>query len=96
MALRIQERAGSVRIPVRAQPRSARSEVIGEHDGALKVRVTSAPVDGEANRELVRLLARLFGVPRSGVRVVAGGSARDKVVEVDGIDGARAMDLLSR
>jgi uncharacterized protein YggU (UPF0235/DUF167 family) len=55
MSVRIEQREGFVRIPVHAQPRASRSEVVGEHDGALKVRLAAPPVDGEANRELVRL-----------------------------------------
>jgi len=91
MTLRIEERGGAVRIPVRAQPRASRSEVAGEHGGALRVRLAAPPVEGAANDELVRLLARVLGVPRSAVRVVAGQRGRTKVVEVEGVDAAAAL-----
>ncbi|HEX7119778.1 MAG TPA: DUF167 domain-containing protein [Longimicrobiales bacterium] len=94
MAIRFETSDGAVRIPVRAQPRASRSELAGEYDGALKVRLAAPPVEGAANAELVRLLAKTLGVPKSSVRVVSGESGRNKVVEVDGVgidDVARAL-----
>jgi hypothetical protein len=72
------------RVPVRLTPRGGadRVEGVGE-DGALRVRVAAPPVDGAANEALRRLLARELGVPPSAVRVVAGTSARHKVIEID-------------
>ncbi len=77
-----------MRLSVRAQPRASRSELAGEHDGALKVRLAAPPVEGEANRELVRFLAKLLDVARSRVAVVAGETGRNKVVEVEGLTPA--------
>ena len=62
-----------------------RVDGVGE-DGALRVRVSSAPVDSAANESLCRLLARELGVARSGVRILAGMTSRRKVVAVSGID----------
>jgi len=58
---------------------------VGE-DGVLRVRVTAAPVDFAANDALGRLLARELGIARADVRIVAGATARRKVVAVVGID----------
>ena len=55
---------------------------MGEHDGALRVRIAAPPVDGAANDELVRLLARSFGVPRSAIEITGGHAARLKTVSV--------------
>ena len=96
MNLRIEQRGGTVRIPVRAQPRASRSEIAGEHDGALRVRLAAPPVEGAANDELVRLIARVLDVPRSAVRIVAGERGRTKVVEVDGVDAETVLRALSR
>ena len=53
-------------------------------DGAeLKVRLASPPVDGRANDELVRWLAKALGVPRSAVLLVRGERSRSKVLRVD-------------
>jgi len=92
MAIRFEQRGDAVRIPVRAQPRASRSELAGEYDGALKVRLAAPPVEGAANEELVRFLARLLGVPKSAVRVVSGETGRNKMVEVEGV----AVDDVAR
>lgn len=83
-ALRVEPYEDSVRFAVRVQPRAARSEIVGVHGDALKVRLAAAPVDGAANVALVELLAEALGVPRRCVRIVAGTTTRGKVVEVDG------------
>jgi uncharacterized protein (TIGR00251 family) len=75
------------------QPRATRSEIVGLHGAALKVRLQAPPVDGAANEALVTLLAERLGVPRRAVRVVAGASSRAKTVEVEGTteDAVRAL-----
>jgi uncharacterized protein (TIGR00251 family) len=82
MAPVISVTAGAVRITVRVQPRSAHNRVLGVQGGALKVQVTAPPIDGEANRALVALLAEWVGVPRRSIAVTRGQAARDKLVEV--------------
>jgi hypothetical protein len=69
-------------------PRAKRNELAGQRAGALLVRVTAPPVDGKANDAVCRLIAKAAGVPPSRVSVVRGGSARDKVVRVDGVEAA--------
>ena len=58
---------GGVEISVRAQPRASRSEVVGLHGDQLKIRITAPPVEGAANTELIKLLAKLLGVSRSAL-----------------------------
>jgi uncharacterized protein (TIGR00251 family) len=82
---------------VRLQPRAGRSEVVGERDGAVVIRVAAPPVEGRANEALCAFIAERAGVPKRTVSVVAGERARDKVVRVDGVDAMqlrRALGLL--
>jgi uncharacterized protein len=74
------------RIAVRVQARSSRDEIDGEREGAVVVRVKAPPVDGRANVALRRLVAKRLGVAPSRVSVVRGASARDKLIEVEGLD----------
>jgi uncharacterized protein (TIGR00251 family) len=74
------------RIAVRVQARSSRDEIDGEREGAVLVRVKAPPVDGRANVALRRLVAKRLGVAPSRVSVVRGASARDKLIEVEGLD----------
>jgi len=78
------EKDGVVTFSVRVVPRASRSEIVGEHDGALRVRIAAPPVDGAANEELVRLLARAFEVPRSAIEISAGHASKLKTVRVTG------------
>jgi uncharacterized protein (TIGR00251 family) len=84
------------RVVVHVQPRARRTEVVGPHGDAVKVRLAAPPVDGAANAELARFVAERLGVARASVRVVAGAAARRKVVEVDGVDGAAVRGALLR
>ena len=91
--LRVEVRGSAVRVSIHVQPRAARSEIVGLHGAALKVRLRAPPVDGAANEALVTLLAERLGVARRAVRVIAGASSRAKTVEVDGTteDAVRAL-----
>lgn len=80
----ISQRGDAVRITIHVQPRASRTELAGEHGDAIKLRVAAPPVEGEANREVCRFLARLLSVAPSAVEVVSGESARRKVVEIQG------------
>jgi uncharacterized protein (TIGR00251 family) len=92
-----EQRNESVRVRIRVQPRASRTEIAGEHDGALKVRVAAPPVDGAANEELVRFIAKRMGVAQSRVRVTTGETGRSKVIEIDGVDvHSVRMALLDR
>jgi hypothetical protein len=68
--------------------------VAGFHGEALRLRVTAPPSGGAANREVVRLLATLLGVPASAVAITGGLSARKKRVRVQGIAVATVRDRL--
>jgi uncharacterized protein (TIGR00251 family) len=91
--LRVDVRGLVVRVGVHVQPRASRSEIVGVHGSALKVRIQAPPVDGAANDALVTLLAERLGVPRRAVRVVGGVTSRAKTVEIDGTteDAVRAL-----
>ena len=85
MSLRVNQLDGRVRFSVRVQPRASRSEIVGLHGDALKLRLSAVPVEGAANRELVRLLAEVFAVGARAVKIIAGSGSRSKVVEIEGI-----------
>lgn len=73
----------SCTIKVRVQPKSSRNQVGGFQDGALRVRVTAAPTEGQANAAVIALLAKTLGVSKSRLGIIRGYSSRDKVVSVD-------------
>ncbi len=80
---------------VRAQPRAAKSEIVGAHGDALKVRLAAPPVDGKANEECRKFFAKLFQVPVSSVEIVVGDLARDKIIRIHNISKTRVVEKLS-
>jgi len=73
----------SCTIKIRVQPKSSRNQVDGFQDGALRVRVTAAPTEGQANAAVIAILAKTLGVSKSRLEIIRGYSSRDKVVSVD-------------
>jgi uncharacterized protein (TIGR00251 family) len=94
--LRINESDGCVRFSVHVQPRASRDEIAGEHGDAIKIRLSAPPVDGAANAALVKFLAATFNVPRRDVMILAGESARAKVVEIRGITERTVREVITR
>lgn len=82
------------RIEVRLQPRASRDELLGLRDGVLQARVCAAPVDGEANRALCRLIARRAGLAPSRVEVIRGERGRLKLVRVVGLGERELAEAL--
>ncbi len=76
------------------QPRASRDEVAGLQGEAVKVRVTAAPVEGEANEAVVRLLSRSLEVPRSSVSIARGHGGRRKQVRIEGLAAAEVRRRL--
>ena len=75
---------------MRVSPGARRTEIAGRHGDGWKVRVAAPPEDGRANEAVLRLLAERLGLPRRAVTIVSGHTAREKVVELDGISQERA------
>jgi uncharacterized protein (TIGR00251 family) len=69
-------------LTIRVQPGARRSEVVGPHGDALRIRVAAPAVDGKANAELVRFLAEHLGVPARAVEITRGHTSRTKVVHI--------------
>jgi uncharacterized protein (TIGR00251 family) len=74
------------RVSLRVAPGATRSGVIGRHGDAWKVRVTAPAEGGRANDAVVHLLADTLALPRASVTLVSGHSARDKIVELAGVE----------
>jgi uncharacterized protein YggU (UPF0235/DUF167 family) len=78
-----------MRIAVRAKPGVKRAYVkettdLFEKSGERRfvVAVNERAVDGKANRAIERALAEHFNVAPSGVRIVSGVTAKEKIVEI--------------
>lgn len=75
---------GDTWIEVKVKPRSRESSLEAAGDGSWVARIKAPPVDGKANRELVALVAKEFGVARSAVEIRTGAASRLKRVRISG------------
>jgi uncharacterized protein len=87
------EKDGAIFFGVRVVPRASKSEVVGEHDGALKARIASPPVDGAANAELIKLLSKVFGVSKSEVEIVSGLTSKQKQIKISNLASEKFLQV---
>jgi len=91
--IKFTQNENTVTFAIRVIPRASRSEIVGEFEGSLKVRISAPPVDGAANAEVIKLLSKEFGVARSSVSIVSGESSKTKRIRVEGITVKRLQEL---
>ena len=87
------ENSDGVTFTVRVVPRASRSEVAGLHDGALRVRIAAPPVEGAANRELVKFLAKKFKVAPAAITLLSGATSKNKVIRIANPGAATFAEL---
>jgi uncharacterized protein (TIGR00251 family) len=86
----------TARVRLRVSPGARRSEIAGRYGEGWKVRVSAPAEDGRANDAVLALLAERLQLPRRSLTIVSGHSARDKVVEMAGIDAHESERRLER
>ena len=94
--MKINEHDGAITFDVRVIPRSSKSEIVGEIDGVIKIKVKAPPVDGAANEELIKLLSKLIGVSKSAVEITNGKSGRTKRLRIIGINTKTLREALDK
>lgn len=90
----INSKVGSIEIRIYVQPRSSKNEIAGVHDNAIKIKITSPPLDGAANLLLIKFLSKKLGVSKSRISLISGGKSRNKVVNIEGLSKDEAASLL--
>ena len=82
--IQFSEQNGAIVFTARVVPRASKSEIVGAHDGALKIRLAAPPVEGAANEELIKTLAKYFDVNKNAVEIVSGATAKTKQIRIAG------------
>ena len=90
----IKESADAVAFAVKVHPRAKKNAITGEIGDALKLSLTTPPVEGRANEACVEFFAKLLKVPRSSVTIASGQSSRNKVIRIAGVMAAYIRDRL--
>jgi uncharacterized protein (TIGR00251 family) len=89
----LREEARGVVLSLHIQPGATRTEIVGLHGEALKIRLHAPPIEGRANAALIEYLARMLAVPRGRLSLVSGEAARAKRVCVEGL---QATEIAAR
>jgi hypothetical protein len=84
--LQLTQVENGIRLEIKVQPRSSKNQIVGEHNGALKVKLTAPPVEGEANQALLAYLASILKIPKKNVVLLKGESSRNKILEIRGVN----------
>jgi uncharacterized protein (TIGR00251 family) len=85
-----------VALAVRVTPRASRNEITEIlDDGTIKIRITAAPTDNEANEKLIKFLAEVLDLAPSRLEIVAGMTGRDKLISVVDMDNDDVQDRLA-
>ena len=87
----VQDSKNGAVLTVHVQPKASRTECVGIHGDALKIRVAAPPVDGAANEELIRFVAKKCSIPCTSVLIQSGAEGRHKWLCLKGITAESVM-----
>jgi uncharacterized protein (TIGR00251 family) len=91
----VKNSAAGASFEVRVHPRARKNAVTGEIGNALKLSLTTPPVEGRANQACIEFFAKLLKVPRSSVTIASGLTSRNKVIRVTGLSAAELRERLA-
>jgi uncharacterized protein len=94
--IRLQESDSGVTFAVKVHPRAKKNAITGELGDALKVSLTTPPVEGRANAACIEFFAKLLKVPRSSVTIASGQTSRNKVIRVAGLSAEELRKRIAR
>lgn len=92
--IKVQDSSQGVTFAVKVHPRAKKNAITGELGDALKVSLTTPPVEGRANEACTEFFANLLKVPRSSVTIASGQASRNKVIRVAGVSREYVIDRL--
>ena len=93
--LKIREVENYVTFSVRVQPRSSKNEICGIYGDAIKIKLTSPPVEGEANEGLIKFLSDILKISKGQIEIISGHKSRTKSIKITGVTKEKVADLLT-
>ena len=91
----IRETKNGVVLRIHVVPKSAKSEISGIQDDALKLKITAPPAEGQANEACIRFLSDTLGVRKSRITIVSGHKSRKKTIAIEGIGKKEIEDIIA-
>ena len=86
---------GSLLLALHVQPKAKKNEIAGIYNDALKLRLTTHPVDGRANKAIISFLAKQLHLPKSAVTIKSGHQSREKRILITGCEEKTVRELVS-
>ena len=83
-----------IRFPAIIQPRSSKNEISGIFNDSLKIRLTSPPVDGAANKTCIKFLAKFLGISPARIQIVSGKQSKNKTIAIEDMDESHFQSIL--
>ena len=93
--IKVEESSGGISFAVKVHARAKKNAITGEFGDALKLSLTTPPIEGRANEACVEFLAKFLKVPRSSVTIASGVTSRNKVIRVSGVTAQYVRERLS-
>ena len=90
----LHDSGSGISFAVKVHPRAKKNAITGELGDALKVSLTTPPIEGRANEACIEFFAKLLKVPRSSVTIASGHASRNKVIRVAGLSAEQVQDRL--
>ena len=94
--VRFSEEDLGIKFQVKVQPNAKKTEILGEFDGALKIKISSPPVENAANKACIEFLARSFGLAKRQVHIVSGKQSKLKTIYMQGLSKEAFLYFLTR
>ena len=85
---------GSLLLKIIVQPKASKNEITGLHNDALKLRLTTPPIEGRANKAVIAFLAKRLHLPKSSISIKSGLQNRNKQVLILGCNEENVRQLL--
>ena len=85
-----------VHIKVKVLPRSSTNQIIGKEGDLFKVKLTSPPVEGKANKALIAILAKELGIGKGRIEIISGERSRLKSVQISGLSQEEITQILKK
>ncbi len=90
----IEEREDGVILKLKVIPGSSRNSLIKSAEERLVIKLTSPPIEGKANKQLIKFLGKKLGIAPSSISILRGNNSRDKVMLIAGLSGTKVKEKI--
>jgi len=90
----VQEKENGVMLSIKVIPNSSKNELIYK-DGALRLKITTPPVDGKANKFVTEFLSKKFKIPKTSIEIIRGDSTREKLILLGTTDEDKKKNIIN-